>query len=257
MIKLFQLNCGSVRVKKRAAIDDGVGEVDLPIPAYLIMHPAGNVLFDTGPHADLIDPTSDRLGNLAKYMTLSFRQEDHILAQLQLIGLKHSDIKFVVNSHLHYDHAGGNSAFDDTTFVVQRTEWDAAHQPELIARNAYIASDYDMSNASRVLCIEGEHDLFGDGSIVLFPTFGHTPGHQSMRVAVGARVFVLVADVCYLKENLDRGMVSRLSFNIAQARTSLELIAALGRDGAEVLIGHDAAQSRALPHVPAPIAAAP
>src|SRR5436190_16852250 len=114
-MQLLGFTCGTVTMKKRAAIDEGVGMVTMPITAYLITHPRGNVLFDTGPHADLLDPASKRLGDLSKYMTLSFQPEDHILARLASAGVQPDDIAVVVNSHLHYDHAGGNSSFPGAT----------------------------------------------------------------------------------------------------------------------------------------------
>ena len=253
-MQLFSFTCGAVTIKKRAAIDDGVGLVTLPITAYLVTHPRGNLLFDTGPHAELAAPGSSRLGDLSRYMTLEFRPDDHILPRLATVGLGARDISLIVNSHLHYDHAGGNEAFPDARICVQRREWEAAHEPELIKRNAYNPADYAVADEARVWCVDGEHDLHGDGSVVLLPTPGHTSGHQSLRLSIGGRTIILCGDVCYLLENLERRMVSRLSFDVAEAQASLLHLRRLRDAGAEVIVGHDAEQWRGIPQAPLPIA---
>ncbi|MHA6688049.1 N-acyl homoserine lactonase family protein [Mesorhizobium sp. A556] len=251
-IKLYGFETGRVSLKKKAVIDDGVGTIELPIPAFLIMHPRGNVLFDTGLHADLADPTSKRLGDLSKYSTISFSMNEHVVSRLALLGLKPEDISIVVNSHLHYDHAGGNSAFPDATLVVQRREWEAAKDPAMITRNAYNTDDYAHNRT--VTPVEGEHDLFGDGTLTLVPTFGHTPGHQCLLVRVGGRKIVLAADAAYILENLDRGMVSRLSFDLNKAKASLQKLTAWRQEGWELMIGHDSALWSQVPKIPQPIA---
>ena len=250
-VQLFGFICGTVTMKKRAAIDDATGFITMPIPAYLVTHPKGNVLFDTGLHADLLDPACERIGALAKYNKLAFEPEQHILAQLARLGLGPADIAYVVNSHLHYDHAGGNSCFPESTVLVQKTEWQAAHDPGLIVRNAFNPQDY---NVGRVVCIEGRHDVHGDGTIEIFPSYGHTPGHQCLLVRASGRRIVLSGDTCYLMENVQRCAVSRLSYNVGQARDALRHLADLQRDGAELLIGHDAEQWSTLPRAPQAIA---
>ena len=255
-LQLFGLYCGSVTMKKRAVIDDGVGMVTLPITAYLVTHPRGHVLFDTGLHADLLDPASKRLGDMGRYMTLAMRPQDHIVARLASLGLVASEIAVVVNSHLHYDHAGGNHALPAARFHVQRREWEAAQTPELIARNGYNPDDYRVADPGRVVLVDGELDLYGDGSITLLPSYGHTPGHQCLLLRIGPRVMLLSGDTCYLRENLARCRASRLSFNVGDAESALERIAQMERQGVELLIGHDPEQWAQLPQAPAAIASA-
>lgn len=248
---LFAFTCGTVSIKKRAAIDDGVGMLHMPIPAFLVTHPAGNVLFDTGLHRDLLDPASTRLGVLAKYMSVSFSPEEHILPRLAAVGLMPRDIAIIVNSHLHFDHVGGNDAFPEAKVVLQRSEWAAARDPALIPRLGYIPDDYARSN---VVCVDGEQDLYGDGALTLIPTGGHTPGHQSLLVRIGERRILLVGDACYLCENLERRMVPRTSFNVAEALHALDHLTHLRRQGVEIIIGHDPQQWQLVPQAPAVIA---
>ena len=249
---LYAFTCGEVTIKKKAAIDDGEGYVRLPVPAYLFVHPDGNVLFDTGLHAELEDPDSERLGALAKYSKVGLAGSQHILSHLGRLGLSAGDIRFVVNSHLHYDHCGGNSCFPNATLVVNLKEWEAAHDPRLLARAGYNPIDYDLGTP--MLAVDGEYDLFADGSFVLFPTPGHTPGHQSVRVSIGRSRIVLAADVCYLKENYDRKTVSRLSFDREDAMRSLLLLHDLERQGWDVPIPHDERVWSGIPQSPTPLA---
>lgn len=249
--KLYGFSTGSVTIKKKAVIDDGVGMVEMPIPAFLIVHPKGNVLFDTGLHSDLADPTSERLGNLSKYSTIKFSMEEHVVNRIATLGLKPEDISIIINSHLHFDHAGGNCDFPNATMIVQRAEMNAATDPDLIVRNAFNPDDY-KSNLKRKL-IDGEHDVFGDGVLLLKPTPGHTPGHQCLLVTIDDRRILLAADASYIAENLERQMVSRLSFDIEAAKRSLAKLAEWKAEGWEIMIGHDLDQWSRVPKIPTPI----
>jgi N-acyl homoserine lactone hydrolase len=251
-MRLYGFSCGSVRLKKKAVVEGGEGLIEMPIPVFLIMHPRGNVLFDTGLHLELADPQSARLGELSKYSTIALKRDEHVTARLSLLGLKPADIAVLVNSHLHYDHAGANDCFAHTRMVVQRIEWEAAHDPDLVARNAYNPADYALND--NVHLIDGEHDLFGDGTIFLTPTFGHTPGHQCACLRIGDRRIVLAGDACYLAENLERQIAPRLSFDKSKALASLATLAAWERGGSEIIIGHDPERWEKLPHAPQPIA---
>jgi N-acyl homoserine lactone hydrolase len=159
----------------------------------------------------------------------------------------------VANSHLHFDHCGGNEFFPRSTFLVQKAEMEAARRPGFAP--GYNPSPLDFDHPLDYRLIDGEHDVFGDGSVVLFPTFGHTPGHQSLRVRVGkGQELVCAADACYTRENMDRDVLPRILWNAPIMRESLATLRRL-RDqaGAIVFYGHDPAQWRATPHAPAPV----
>lgn len=248
MIEVYAFTCGHIRMSKRAMIDDGAGQVDLPVPAFLIRHPKGDVLFDTGMPRSLLNRSSGRYARLTEYMSFDFGPEDVITARLAQLGLAPGDIPLVVNSHLHFDHAGGNEAFPDARFIVQRTEWEVATDPEMTLGKGYDPADYPAED--QVELVEGQHDLFGDGALLLLPTPGHAPGHQSLLIASGGRRRLLTADACYLRENLDRAMAPRVSFDKKQARATLLALKQMEELGTEMIIGHDAAYWQGVPQAP-------
>ena len=133
-------------------------------------------------------------------------------------------------------------------------EMDAARRPGFAP--GYNPSPLDFDHPLDYHMIDGEHDVFGDGTVVLFPTFGHTPGHQSLRVRAGKGAdLVCAADACYTQENMDRDVLPRVLWSAPIMRESLAALRRL-RDqaGATMFYGHDPAQWEAMPHAPAPIA---
>jgi glyoxylase-like metal-dependent hydrolase (beta-lactamase superfamily II) len=152
----------------------------------------------------------------------------------------------VVNSHFHFDHCGCNDAFPRAAFLVQRAEFAIARAE----RNRYNAKDWDHALEYREM--DGEHDVFGDGSVVLLPTPGHTPGHQSLWIRPGAGTqFVLAADACYTLQHLEETILPSNAHDPAQMRQSMESLRAMrDRKGVTLLYGHDLEQWRALPRAP-------
>ena len=148
------------------------------------------------------------------------------------------DITHVVTSHLHYDHCGCNKLFPRARILVQKAEMDAARAPD---------SRYDRRLWDHPLdyqLVDGEHDVFGDGTVVLVPTPGHTVGHQSLVVQVSRdRRYVLTADACYSKEHMDREVRPAVVWNAPAMLESMAKLRRLGEQaGTRVLYGHDPAQ---------------
>jgi len=119
----------------------------------------------------------------------------------------------------------------------------------------YTPSAIDFDHPLDYQLVDGEHDLFGDGQVVLLPTYGHTPGHQSLLVRAGKGTeLVLTADACYTRENMDRDILPTVLWDPAEMSRSLGAL----RDwrdkrGATVIYGHDAAQWQTLHRAPAPL----
>jgi glyoxylase-like metal-dependent hydrolase (beta-lactamase superfamily II) len=101
-------------------------------------------------------------------------------------------------SHLHFDHCGGLEQLPRARVLVQQAEWDVAFDDALVDFGVYNPGDFDLGHDRQLL--EGEHDVFGDGSAVLVPTPGHTAGHQSLRIEDR---LLLVGDACYCQQALD------------------------------------------------------
>jgi glyoxylase-like metal-dependent hydrolase (beta-lactamase superfamily II) len=226
----------------------------VPVICFLIAHPRGNVLVDTGVHRQALTDPVGRLGERrAGLFRLRSAPGDEVVSQLALLGLAPSDIRYVVNSHFHFDHCGGNEFFPRATFLVQRPELEAARRPGFVP--SYSPSPIDFDHALDYRMIDGEHDVFGDGTVVLLPTYGHTPGHQSLLVRAGkATQIVCASDACYTRENMDRDVLPSILWNPSVMRDSLAALRKL-RDqaGATMFYGHDPAQWEALPRAPAPV----
>src|SRR5258705_10041026 len=180
--KLYAMTCGRLVGRLKDMIEGEDGQVALPIPSYLIEHAKGRALFDTGMHPQCRTDAAGRLGEqVARIFGFEqYGEKDDVKSKLESVDRDAGKIDYIVNSHLHFDHAGGNALVPNATMVVQKREWQAGMDPDIAARRGFDRRDFDLGHKLRL--VDGEHDLFGDGSVVLLPTYGHTPGHQSMRL---------------------------------------------------------------------------
>src|SRR3981081_1384603 len=178
--KLYVFTSGSLGGFPKAALQiGGTGNVDrAPVSFYVIKHPKGNVMFDTGNNDKTITDPDGWWGPLAKGFGLKMTKDDAIPAQLAKIGLKPDDIKYVVVGHLHLDHGGNVSQFPNSTLVVQNDELKAAWWPDVGYSLYYIPGDFADTKKMNTIRLNGDLDLFGDGAFRLFRAPGHTPGSQ-------------------------------------------------------------------------------
>src|SRR6266851_5406280 len=114
------------------------------------------------------------------HLAFDYRPGEEIGARLAALGRDPAKIDLIINSHFHFDHVGGNAQVPNATMIVQRREWDAGMDPDSAVRRGFNPRDFDLGHKLRL--VDGEHDVFGDGSVVCLPTHGHTPGHQSLRL---------------------------------------------------------------------------
>ncbi len=253
-LNVYAFTCGWLTVPAALLLAGEKGKLTVPVPVYLIDHPKGRVLFDTGLHVDTQTDPDRRLGRLAPYHTVAFKAGEEVVTRLQSLDVAPDSIDFIINSHLHFDHCGGNEQVPNATLLVQRREWEAGHDADLIERVYYDPHDYDHGHRVRV--IDGEHDVFGDGSVVCLPTHGHTPGHQSLRVRVGATEVVMTGDACYLRRTLEHFHLPTTMYDREQMLESIRRLRALRDAGALVITGHDPEMWRTIPQAPARLAGA-
>ena len=227
-VLLYAFTCGYITLPTSYFIGGEEGKTKVPACVFLIDHPNGFTLFDTG--------FSDRFVGLQKGLgkIVDMPEEHPIADRLRALEVDPADIQWIVNSHLHLDHAGGNHLLPNATIVIQDSEWEFGFSGK---DSAYATEDFDTGQP--VKRITGEHDLYGDGSVILFPTPGHTPGHQSARVLTATGEAVLAGDCCNFRRSLDEMRLPDQVYNADHYRGSLSKLSDLRRAGAKIFFGHD------------------
>lgn len=252
-VKLFAFTCGTVTGEFGRLMEGGEGDITVPIPVFLIEHPKGRALFDTGLHPDCRHDAAGRLGTrLAGLFRIGFRPGEEVSARLAAIDRDPGRIDLLINSHFHFDHCGGNALVPNATLLVQRREWDAGMDPDTAEKRGFNPRDFDLGH--KLHLIDGEHDVFGDGSVTCLPTYGHTPGHQSLRVRTATGDIVLAADSCYFCRTLRERRLPRFAYDKDQMLASLDRLKALEQAGARIVFGHDPEFWQSVPQAPATLA---
>jgi N-acyl homoserine lactone hydrolase len=250
MPKLFAFTCGTVTGEFGRLMEGGEGDITVPVPVFLIEHPKGRALFDTGLHPDCRHDPAARLGErLAGLFRIGFAAGEDVGARLEAIDRDPGKIDLLINSHFHFDHVGGNALVPNATLLVQRREWDAGMDPDSAEKRGFNPRDFDLGHKLRL--VDGEHDVFGDGSVVCLPTHGHTPGHQSLRVRLDSGDIVLAADACYFCQTLRERRLPRYVHDRAAMLASLDRLEALEQGGARIVFGHDPEFWQSVPQAPA------
>jgi N-acyl homoserine lactone hydrolase len=242
--KLYILDCGEGTSSDVSRWSPGVDEgkpIDFVDNCYLIKHAQGWMLWDTGiPDAVAAMPNglvpADPKG-------LFWHRPKTLAAQLDELGVKPSDIKIVAVSHTHPDHIGNVEMFPAAMLYVQKAEYEwpgANSQPR-------------FQPAHPVTKLEGDRDVFGDGSVIILSTPGHTPGHQSLLVKLPhTGAVVLSGDAVHFKSNWDNRRVPSLNFNKEQTVASMQKISdTMTKENAQFWINHDKPQRDGLKMSPA------
>jgi len=251
-VKLHAFTCGTVTGEFARLMEGGEGDITVPIPVFLIEHAKGRALFDTGLHPDCQHDPANRLGErLTQLFKIGFSAGEEVSARLEAIDRDPAKIDLVINSHFHFDHVGGNALIPNATMLVQRREWEAGMDPDTAARHGYNPRDFDLGHKLRL--VDGEHDVFGDGSVICLPTHGHTLGHQSLKLRLDGGEVVLAADACYFCRTLRERRLPRYVADREAMLASLDRLEALERGGARIFFGHDPEFWQSLPQAPAAI----
>ena len=257
MLQLYAMACGWLSIPRGALIEGGGRGPDPGSGALLPDRaPARARALRHGPGSDLPGGPDRVPGTLrGSLLGVEFSAGEEITKRLECVDVGPADVDWVVNSHLHFDHAGGNALLPDARVVVQRREWEAGQDPDGIEANGYKPVDYDLGHD--VVQIDGEHDLFGDGSVVCIPTHGHTPGHQSLRLRLQGGDVVLAGDACYLRQTLEELKLPQGAHDPAAMLASLRRLRELEARGARIFYGHDPEFWENVPQAPAPVGIAP
>jgi N-acyl homoserine lactone hydrolase len=263
-IKLYALSSGALTIGKGILQNLAPVEpqIQVPVGFFVIRHPKGNVIFDTGNNDKIIkDPSY--WGQAFKDLKPVNTPDVAIDAQLEKIGLKPDDIKYVVVSHMHLDHGGNVGKFPNSTIVVQRDEIQNAFWPRPGTGGPYMIGDVmplrspntDYPNAQKMLQLEGDLDLFSDGTIVVKRWVGHTPGSQMMTVRLkNTGLVILTGDNVYFRENVEKSIPPNvvLAYNPSGILSAYEWIRTqMATEKADFFTAHDPDAFKAMKKAPA------
>jgi glyoxylase-like metal-dependent hydrolase (beta-lactamase superfamily II) len=237
--RLYVMDCGHNAATDQSRWSPGVNigkPIELSDNCYLIRHGAEWLLWDTGyPDAVADKPTTTPVGTATRQKTLA--------AQLAEIGVKPADIRFVAVSHTHGDHVGNVDMFPESTLLIQKAEVDWAFAPD---KRPPFKAERPMRK------LEGDLDVFGDGSVTILATPGHTPGHQSLLVQLPKTGWVILSgDLAHFKDNWDNRRVASMNTSAEETQASLKRVAELlAAKNAQLWINHDKPQSLGQKHSP-------
>jgi glyoxylase-like metal-dependent hydrolase (beta-lactamase superfamily II) len=250
--RVYVFYCGESRTQDVSANWSPGVDVGQPLEfsnnCYLIRHDKGLLLWDTG-MSDAIADKPQGVSAAGGLLTLWVKRT--LASQLGAIGVSAADVTHLAISHFHADHCGNANLFTAATLYIQAAEYDAAFGPDP-SRFNFNPAFYEKLRASPVVKLDGDHDVFGDGSVVIVTTPGHTPGHQSLLVRLPRSGAVLLSgDMVHFDSNWTNRRVPSRNFDRDQSRRTMERIAAfLNANNAKLWINHDKAQSEAIAHAP-------
>ena len=214
---------------------------------YVIQHPKGNLMWDAGLPESLVglpEPYTSPDG------AFTVSRKDSVLNQLKQIGMSPEDIKYISLSHTHFDHSGHANVFKNATWLVQGDEYDFVTGQEVQEKNP------DMYNAIKDLKnikkIDGDFDVFGDGTVVLKYMPGHTPGHQVLFLDLKEHgPLLLSGDLYHFYENREYKRIPIFNYDVKQTRESMKKFEAFAQEmKAKVYLQHQKDDFNKMPKAP-------
>jgi len=250
--RLYILDCGDIKPMDPTLFglkkEEIAGDASFVTPCYLVVHPKGTLIWDVGqvPDAQIPDDGSE----VVVQDILKARHK--LVPQLQKLGISPADITYLAMSHYHLDHTANANLFAGSTWIVQQAEYDAMFgAKEFAIRDA---SSYDkLKDARRITLNNEDHDVFGDGTVIIKTAPGHTPGHQMLFLRLkNFGPLLLEGDLYHLPEERTLDRVPTFDFDAAMTRASrVKTEAFLKETGAQMWIQHDPPTNARLRKAPA------
>ena len=249
-VRLYALDCGEIDVSDMSVFaDDGRldgKKANLVVPCFLVRHPKGNLIWDTGYPESLAEiPEGVKFAKFFhKKMTTTLTNQ---LGQLEL---RPSDIDYLAISHFHDDHSGNSNLFRDSTFIANEAEH--RHMFSAGARANEAFSVYSELEKTKTVFFKEKHDVFGDGSVVIKSMPGHTPGSSVLLLRLrNSGALLLTGDLYTHSKARELGTIPKFNFDKALTRQSRKRFEALAqKEKARVVIQHSRRDFEALPGFP-------
>jgi glyoxylase-like metal-dependent hydrolase (beta-lactamase superfamily II) len=247
---MYVFDCGTLKNRDpapygltREQIDPG--QTDMADPCFLITHPRGTLLWETGLNdAEFNRPEGG--GSQHDKVDRSLR------SQLSEIGYKPADITYLAISHIHGDHSGNANDYAGSTWIVQKTERESMFADNLPPNFQALAKNYSALKDAKTILIDGDHDVFGDGTVTLVFTPGHTVGHQSLLVKLPRTGAVFLSgDLFHYPAERALHAPARGRFQEQAEASKAKVEKLLTQIGAALWIQHDAVANAARKKSPA------
>lgn len=238
--RLWALDGATFTLDSGILVVHAEGEVTIPVPTFLIEHPKGLVLFDTGIVPEAADDPRAVYGDQADHIQIAFTQEQRVDRQIEAAGFRVDQVTHVLVSHSHFDHTGGLHLFPNAQFYIGAGDLQYAFWPMPAASAYFRPPDIEATRAFAWNQILGDFDLFGDGSIIFLDMPGHTPGNRSLQVRLPHRTVLLTGDTVHLRSALEEEVPMGSDYNTLQAVQSVRRLRQLQSSlDAQVWIAHD------------------
>ena len=221
-------------------------DITIPVSMWIVDSPKGLVVFDTGNNVAISDGNCKSYwaaGN-CDFLKPSQTRADVIDAQLKKLGYSVDQVKVVVTSHTHLDHVGNIAMFPKALHVLQKKELYQGWWPEKFQGRAvngsFVLNDIASAREYNYMELAGDYDLFGDGSVMILSTPGHTLGHQSMKVKLASgKTMIITQDAVWMQENLD-GYPAGLNYSVKDYTDSVNRLKFMrDLEGADIYMAHD------------------
>ena len=250
-IRLYTLDCGRIEINDLALFDRGGAydgrQASVADPCFLIRHPRGDLLWDTG-----VADALAREPNGVAFDTNRFSMPRTLKGQLAELGLGAEDIEYVALSHSHFDHVGNAGDYASATWLVDATEREFMFSEEARS-NAQTFPYYSALESADTVTFTDDHDVFGDGAVLIVRTPGHTPGHSALLVRLTKSGSVLLSgDLYHLAEARTRRTIPVFNTDAEETLRSMDKFESLAASiEARIVIQHEPEHFAALPVPPA------
>ncbi len=238
-IQLYVFDGGTVKANMLEIFSQGErykGESKvLADPFYVIVHPKGKLIWDAGLGENLVGKDSITTPNGA----FTVYRKDSIVSQLKSIGLNPKDIDYIALSHTHFDHSGSANKFNESTWLVQEKEY------EFVTSEAIKKQEPDnylaIKDLTKIKKLNGDFDVFNDGSVIIKSMPGHTPGHQVLFLDLPKNgPILLTGDLYHFQENRNNKGVPSFNTNVEQTLKSMDAFEAFAKEkNAKIIIQHE------------------